>query len=181
MTRIVVLISGTGSNLKALVQAYGEQIVGVVADRDAPGLQWAKGIATAQVNPADYSSREEWDRALTDTVAQFQPDLIVCAGFMRLVGQTFLAAFAGKVINTHPALLPSFPGMHGVRDALDHGVKITGATIFYVDAGVDTGRIIAQVAVPVRDGDSEETLAARLKEAETAQLVRVVGELSSRV
>ena len=92
-----------------------------------------------------------------------------------------MAAFAGKVINTHPALLPSFPGMHGVRDALDYGVKITGATIFYVDAGVDTGRIIAQVAVPVRDGDSEETLAARLKEAETAQLVRVVGELSSRV
>ena len=185
MKRIVVLISGTGSNLAALLRAssdpsYGAKVVAVVADRPAPGLKWATTCPTHVLALANYPSRADWDRALARTVAQYKPDLVVCAGFMKLLGADFLAAFPGKVINTHPALLPAFPGTHGIGDALAYGVKITGATLFYVDAGVDTGKIIAQVAVPVCEGDTEQSLTARLKKAETEQLVREVGRLSSR-
>lgn len=122
--------------------------------------------------------RAAWDAELTRQVAAHDVDLVVLAGFMKLVGPAFLGRFGGRTINTHPALLPSFPGMHGPRDALAHGVKITGTTVFEVDAGVDTGRILAQEAVPVLPDDSVESLHERIKVAERALLVRTVNELA---
>ena len=118
----------------------------------------------------DYPSRASWDQALTDAVAKYQPDLVVCAGFMKLVGESFLAEFGGKTINTHPALLPKYPGAHAVRDALADGATVSGATLFWVDAGVDTGKIIAQVQVPVKPGDTHESLTERIKAAELPSL-----------
>jgi phosphoribosylglycinamide formyltransferase-1 len=125
----------------------------------------------------DHADRAGWDRVLTATVAAYQPDLVISAGFLKLVGPAFLAAFTGRYINTHNSLLPAFPGIHGPRDALAYGVKVAGATLFFVDEGVDTGPIIAQVAVPVRDDDTEESLTERIKEAERRQLVEYVGRL----
>ena len=125
----------------------------------------------------DFPSRDDWDAGLTALVAEHKPDLVISAGFLKLVGPAFLAAFGDRYINTHNALLPSFPGIHGPRDALAYGVKIAGATLFFVDAGVDTGPIIAQVSVPVLDDDTEETLTERIKVAERAQLVEQVGRL----
>jgi phosphoribosylglycinamide formyltransferase-1 len=125
----------------------------------------------------DYPSRQDWDRALTASCAAARPDLIVLAGFMKLVGAPFLAEFGGRVINTHPALLPAFPGMHAVRDALEHGVKVTGCTVFLVDAGTDTGPVLAQAAVPVLDDDDEASLHERVKVAERALLVKTVGRM----
>jgi phosphoribosylglycinamide formyltransferase-1 len=182
-TRLVVLVSGTGTNLQALIDAcsdpaYGARVVAVGADRDdIEGLARADraGIPTFVRRVKDFSSREHWDRAMTDTVAAFEPDLVVSAGFMKLAGDEFLARFPGRYVNTHPALLPSFPGMHGAADALAHGVKITGATLFVVDGGIDTGPIVAQVAVPVRDDDSVDTLHERIKVAERTMLVETVG------
>jgi formyltetrahydrofolate-dependent phosphoribosylglycinamide formyltransferase len=183
--RVVVLISGSGSNLQALLDAaadpdYGARVVAVGADRDSiAGLDRATAAGLPVfVDPVkSYPSREEWDRALTAHVAEHQPDLVISAGFLKLVGPHFLAAFGDRYINTHNALLPAFPGMHGPRDALAYGVKLAGATLFFVDAGVDTGPIIAQVAVPVLDGDDEETLTERIKSAERRQLVEQVGRL----
>ena len=131
-----------------------------------------------QVGPADYPDRAAWDRALTEAVAEHRPDLVVSAGFMKLVGADFLAAYGGRFVNTHPALSPSFPGMHGARDALEYGVKVTGATLFVVDEGVDTGAIIAQATVPVEDEDTEETLHERIKVAEREMLVDSVGRIA---
>ncbi|MBB5830601.1 phosphoribosylglycinamide formyltransferase [Brachybacterium aquaticum] len=186
-TPVVVLISGTGSNLAALLAAASEpdapyEVVGVLADREAPGLDHARkaGIPTEVVSLADHPDRASWDRALADAVGRFEPELVVLAGFMKLIGAPLLDAFGGRIVNTHPALLPSFPGAHGVRDALAHGVKITGATVIDVDAGVDTGRILAQVPVEVLDGDTEETLHERIKLAEQPLLVDVVRRLTSR-
>jgi formyltetrahydrofolate-dependent phosphoribosylglycinamide formyltransferase len=183
--RIVVLISGSGSNLQALLDAcadpgYGARVVAVGADRDGiAGLERARaaGVPTFVDRVRDYPSREDWDRALTEHVAAYRPDLVVSAGFLKLVGPHFLDAFGGRYINTHNSLLPAFPGMHGPRDALAYGVKITGATLFFVDSGVDTGPIIAQVAVPVLEDDDEETLTERIKQAERRQLVEQVGRL----
>ena len=149
-TRLVVLVSGAGTNLQALIDAcadpaYGARVVAVGADRDdIEGLARADrhGIPTFVKQVKQFSSREHWDRALADTVAGFEPDLVVSAGFMKLVSEDFLARHT--TVNTHPALLPSFPGMHGAADALAYGVKVTGATLFIVDGGVDTGPIIAQ-------------------------------------
>jgi phosphoribosylglycinamide formyltransferase 1 len=124
-----------------------------------------------------YPTRDDWDAALTAHVAEHKPDLVISAGFLKLVGSRFLAEFGGRYINTHNALLPAFPGIHGPRDALAYGVKIAGATLFFVDAGVDSGPIIAQVSVPVLDDDTEETLTERIKVAERAQLVEQVGRL----
>jgi phosphoribosylglycinamide formyltransferase-1 len=181
--RLVVLVSGGGSNLKALLgacadPAYGAQVVAVGSDRpDVGGLQ----LAAEQEIPgfvevvADHPTREAWDAALTAQVAAHEPDLVISAGFLRLAGPAFLAAYGGRYLNTHNALLPSFPGIHGPRDALAYGVKVTGATLFVVDEGVDTGAIVAQVAVPVLDDDTEDTLTERIKVAERAQLVEVVG------
>lgn len=185
-TRVVVLISGTGSNLAALLAAhadpaYGARVVGVVSDRpDAGGLALAReaGVATAVVRPADFDDRAAWDAALAEAVGVFGPALVVSAGFMRVLGAPFLARWGGRVLNTHPALLPSFPGAHGVRDALAHGAKVTGCTVHLVDAGVDTGPIIAQRAVDVLDDDDEAALHERIKTVERALLVDVVGRVA---
>lgn len=185
-TPIAVLISGTGSNLAALLRSSEEPscpfvVVGVIADRDASGLEHARaaGIPTEVIRLADHADRAAWDQALADSVARLEPQLVVLAGFMKLVGPPLLEAFGGRIVNTHPALLPSFPGAHGVRDALAHGVKITGATVIEVDAGVDTGRILAQVAVEVRAEDTEHDLHERIKAAEQPLLVEVVRELTA--
>lgn len=185
--RIVVLVSGSGTNLEALIDAeradpaFGGTIVAVGADRTGiQGLERAEqaGIPAFALRVKDFASRQEWDRALRDRVAEYAPDLVVSAGFMKLLGPDFLAAFGGRVINTHPALSPSFPGMHGPADALAYGVKITGCTVFFVAGGVDDGPIIAQAAVAVEDGDDVSCLHERIKTAERALLVDVVGRLA---
>jgi phosphoribosylglycinamide formyltransferase-1 len=183
--RLVVLVSGGGTNLQALIDAtaspdYGAEIVAVGADRDGiEGLARAErvGIPTFVVRTADHPDRAGWDVALAEAVEDHQPDLVVLAGFMKLVGPAFLALFGGRTVNTHPSLLPAFPGMQAPKDALDLGVKVTGATLFVVDAGVDTGPIIAQVAVPVLDDDDVETLHERIKVSERAMLVDWIGRL----
>jgi len=180
-----VLVSGAGTNLQALLDAcasetYGARVVAVGADRDniaALARADAAGVATFTLRVRDFGSREDWDRALTQACDGFEPDLIVLAGFMKLVGADFLERFGGRVINTHPALLPSFPGMRGAGDALDYGVKVSGCTVFLVDAGTDSGPIIAQAAVPVRDDDDEASLHERIKVAERALLVETVGRM----
>ncbi|MBQ0897903.1 phosphoribosylglycinamide formyltransferase [Micromonospora sp. U56] len=185
VARLVVLVSGSGSNLQALLDAttdpaYGARVVAVGADRDGiAGLDRAAaaGVPTFVDRVKDHPSREDWDLALTAHVAEHRPDLVISAGFLKLVGPHFLAAFGDRYLNTHNTLLPAFPGIHGPRDALAYGVKITGATLFFVDAGMDTGPIVAQVAVPVRDDDDAETLTERIKEAERRQLVEQVGRL----
>jgi len=186
VTRVVVLVSGAGSNLAALLaahddDAYGARVVGVVSDKAAAGgleIARAAGVPTAVVAPADFEDRAAWDRALARSVSVFSPDLVVSAGFMRILGAAFLTEFGGRTVNTHPALLPSFPGAHGVRDALAHGVRVTGATFHVVDAGVDTGPIIAQTVVEVLDDDDEESLHERIKVAEREMLVAQVGRLA---
>jgi phosphoribosylglycinamide formyltransferase 1 len=185
-SRLVVLVSGAGTNLQALMDAcadpaYGATVVAVGADRDgiaALDRARAAAIPTFTLKVADFPARAEWDEALAVTCAEFQPALVVCAGFMKLVGKSFLARFAGRCLNTHPALLPSFPGMHGVRDALAYGVKVTGCTVFLVDEGVDAGPVLAQAAVAVRDDDDEATLHERIKVAERALLVETVGRMA---
>jgi phosphoribosylglycinamide formyltransferase-1 len=184
--RLVVLVSGAGTNLQALLDAcadpgYGASVVAVGADRDGiEGLSRAEraGVPTFVHRLKDHSSREAWDRALTEAVASYEPDVVVLAGFMKLVGTTFLDRFAGMVVNTHPALCPSFPGTSGPADALAYGVQVTGATLFVVDAGVDTGPIVAQVAVPVEDGDDVASLHERIKVAERQMLVDAVGRMA---
>jgi phosphoribosylglycinamide formyltransferase-1 len=183
--RLVVLASGEGTNLQALIDAcrdadYGAQVVGVGADRagiNALNRANQAGIETFTVRLKDHQTRTHWDIALTKETKAHAPDLIVLAGFMKLVGRPFLDAFGGRCVNTHPALLPSFPGAHGVRDALAHGVKVTGCTVLLVDEGVDAGPIIAQAAVPVNDDDDEPTLHERIKVAERALLVDTVGRM----
>jgi phosphoribosylglycinamide formyltransferase 1 len=179
--RLVVLVSGSGSNLQALLDAaadpaYGARVVAVGADRDGiAGLDRAAaaGVPTFVDSVKAFPTRDAWDASLTSHVAEHKPDLVISAGFLKLVGKEFLTAFGDRYVNTHNALLPSFPGIHGPRDALAYGVKIAGATLFFVD----TGPIIAQVSVPVLDGDTEETLTERIKDAERRQLVEYVGRL----
>jgi phosphoribosylglycinamide formyltransferase-1 len=183
--RLVVLVSGGGSNLQALLDAcadpaYGAQVVAVGADRPGTGgveRAQALGLPTFVEVVTEHPSRADWDAALTAQVSAHAPDLVISAGFLRLAGPAFLAEFGGRYVNTHNALLPAFPGIHGPRDALDYGVKVTGATLFIVDEGVDTGVIIAQVAVPVLAGDTEDSLTERIKTAERAQLVEYVGAM----
>jgi phosphoribosylglycinamide formyltransferase-1 len=184
--RLVVLVSGEGTNLQALIDAcerdeYGATIVAVGADRDNIGAldRAAKHkIPAFTLKVKDFPAREEWDRALTTATKSYTPDLVVSAGFMKLVGKAFLDVFNGRFLNTHPALLPSFPGMHGVRDALDYGVKVTGCTVFMVDEGTDTGPVLAQAAIPVRDDDDEAALHERIKVAERELLVDTVGRMA---
>ena len=182
----MVLVSGSGTNLQALLDAsalpsYGASVVAVGADRDGiEGLARAEraGIPTFVHRVKDFDSREAWDAAVTESCASYHPDLVVSAGFMKLAGAAFLDSYGGRYLNTHPALLPSFPGAHGVRDALAHGVKVTGCTVMVVDAGVDTGPIIAQAAVPVADDDDEATLHERIKQVERGLLVEWVGRIA---
>jgi phosphoribosylglycinamide formyltransferase 1 len=183
-----VLVSGAGTNLQALLDActddsFGARVAAVGADRaEAHGLGRARaaGVKTFICPVGDFATRERWDLALTAACAGFEPDLVVLAGFMKLVGACFLDRFGGRVINTHPSLLPSFPGMRAVRDALAHGVKVTGCTVFMVDAGTDTGPVIAQAAVPVLDHDDEQTLHERIKVAERALLTQTVGRMATQ-
>ncbi|NUK62072.1 phosphoribosylglycinamide formyltransferase [Streptomyces lunaelactis] len=189
--RLVVLVSGSGTNLQALIDAiaddpqrFGARIVAVGADRDGiAGLERAEraGLPTFVCRVKDHETREAWDLALAEATAAYEPDLVVSAGFMKIVGKEFLARFGGRCVNTHPALLPSFPGAHGVRDALAYGAKVTGCTVHFVDDGVDTGPIIAQGVVEVRDEDYEDggdALHERIKEIERRLLVEVVGRLA---
>ncbi|BCO34613.1 phosphoribosylglycinamide formyltransferase [Mycobacterium heckeshornense] len=178
--RLVVLASGTGTLLASLLEAaageYPARVVAVGADRDCRAVEIAKAasLPTFIVRLADYSGREAWDAALTAAAAAHSPDLIVSAGFMKILGPQFLSRYSGRIVNSHPALLPAFPGAHAVADALAYGVKVTGCTVHLIDAGTDTGPILAQQAVPVLDGDDEETLHERIKVAERRLLVDVV-------
>lgn len=184
--RLVVLVSGSGTNLQALLDAasekeYAASVVAVGADRPGiEGLARAEraGIDTFVERVGDHPDRAAWDAALAEQVARHDPDLVISAGFMKLFGPRFLDRFAGRTLNTHPALSPSFPGMQGPQDALDYGVKVTGATLFVVDGGVDTGPIVAQVPVAVEPDDDAETLHERIKTAERAMLVDTVGRMA---
>ncbi|RKS69351.1 phosphoribosylglycinamide formyltransferase-1 [Motilibacter peucedani] len=181
----MVLVSGSGTLLQALLdagpEALGAEVTAVGADRDGiAGLQRARdrGIAEFVVPPADYPSRQAWDVAMGEATAAYAPDLVVSAGFMRILGPAFLSRFPDRVVNTHPALLPAFPGAHAVRDALAYGVRVTGSTVHLVDEGVDTGPILAQEAVAVERDDDEPALHERIKVVERRLLVDVVGRLA---
>jgi phosphoribosylglycinamide formyltransferase-1 len=181
----VVLASGTGSLLRSLIDAavgdYPARVIAIGVDRDCGAAEIAKAasLPTFTVRLADYPGRDAWDAAFTDATAAHSPDLVVSAGFMRILGPQFLSRFSGRIVNTHPALLPAFPGTHGVADALAHGVKVTGCTVHLVDAGTDTGPILAQQPVPVLDGDDEETLHERIKVVERRLLVDVVAAVAT--
>lgn len=186
--RIVALVSGSGTTLQAVLDAADNghipaHVVAVGADKPCQGIERARGknIETFVVDPREYPDRYHWNRALQTAVADHHPDLVLFAGFMRIVDAQFVETFAPELINTHPALLPSFPGAHGVRDALEYGVKITGATVHRVVAEVDAGHILAQVAVPVMPGDDESTLHERIKIAERELLVETIYELATTV
>jgi formyltetrahydrofolate-dependent phosphoribosylglycinamide formyltransferase len=180
---VVALASGAGSTLQALLDAardpaYGAQVVAVGSDRPGAGaLERARAAGVETFVAPVGTDREAWDAELAERVASYEPDLVVSAGFLRLAGAAFLARFGGRYVNSHPALLPAFPGMHGARDALAYGVKVTGCTLFVVDPGVDTGPIVAQAAVPVLDDDDEATLHERIKVEERRLLVDMVGRM----
>jgi len=182
--RIAVLLSGTGSLCAALLAAtddpdYPATVVAVGSDRDAEGLGHARrrGLPTFVCAVTDHPDRAAWDRALAAEIAATEPDLVVSAGFMKIVGPAVLEEFGGRLINTHPALLPAFPGAHAVRDALAAGATVTGATVHVVDAGVDTGPVLAQREVAVLPGDDEARLHERIKAVERELLVHTVAEL----
>jgi len=191
----VVLVSGSGTLLQALVDAEAKaraaaaaggekpayRVRGVVSDRaGAYGLQRARaaGLPVAVVRPADFPDRAAWDGGMARAVAVFSPDLVVLAGFMRLLGPAFLREFAGRTVNSHPALLPAFPGAHAVRDALAYGVKVTGCSMILIDDGEDTGPVLDQRPVAVLPDDDEATLHERIKVVEREMLVDVVTRLS---
>jgi len=180
-----VLASGAGSLLASLIEAtvgdYPARVVAVGADRDCPavGIAAAAQVPTFIARLGDHPGRDAWDAAITDATAAHAPDLVVSAGFMKILGPQFLSRFYGRVINTHPALLPAFPGAHGVADALAYGVKVTGCTVHLVDSGTDTGPILAQQSVPVVDGDNEQTLHERIKVTERQLLVDVVAAIAT--
>ena len=182
--RVAVLLSGTGSLCAALLAAaddpaYPAEVVVVGSDRDAEGLEHARrrGLPTFVCAVPDHPDRAAWDRALAAELAAYEPRLVVSAGFMKLVGPAVLGAFGGRLINTHPALLPAFPGAHAVRDALAAGVQVTGATVHVVDAGIDTGPVLAQRQVDVLPGDDEARLHERIKAVERELLVQTVAEI----
>jgi phosphoribosylglycinamide formyltransferase-1 len=178
--RLVVLASGTGSLLTSLLSAavddYPARVVAVGVDRNCPAVEIAHSasLPTFAVRLKDYPGRDAWDAALTRATAAHSPDLVVSAGFMKILGPQFLSKFCGRVLNTHPALLPAFPGAHAVAEALAYGVRVTGCSVHLVDAGIDTGPILAQQAVPVFDDDDEGTLHERIKVVERQLLVGVV-------
>ncbi|MBR7743589.1 phosphoribosylglycinamide formyltransferase [Phycicoccus sp. BSK3Z-2] len=181
--RLVVLVSGSGSNLQALLDASAAgapfTVVAVGADRDGTlGAERARGagVPVFVARVPDFDSRADWNRSLARLVAEHRPDVVVSAGFMKVLGPEVVDAF--RILNTHPALLPSFPGAHGVRDALAHGVTVTGCTCHWVDAGVDTGPIVDQRAVRVLADDTEASLHERIKVAERAMLVEVLTALA---
>ncbi len=184
--RVVALISGAGSTLQSVLEAqrdpaYGAVVVAVISDRaDARGLDIAREahIPVQVVAMGDFADRAAWDQALADEIASHAPDLVLLAGFMKILGAPSLREFGGRIVNTHPALLPAYPGAHGVRDALAGGAKVTGCTVMLVDEGVDTGPIVAQAAVEVWDDDTESTLHARIKTVERGLVAATVGRLA---
>lgn len=182
-----MLASGTGSLLRSLLDAtrepdYPARVVAVGVDRDCAATTHADeyGIPSFRVALPEFDDRAAWDDALTEAVASYTPDFVVSAGFMKILGPRFMDRFGGRIINTHPALLPAFPGAHGVRDALAYGVKVTGSTVHLVDAGVDTGPILAQEAVAVLPDDTEERLHERIKVVERRLLAEVVAAVATR-
>ncbi|STZ88793.1 phosphoribosylglycinamide formyltransferase, formyltetrahydrofolate-dependent [Mycolicibacterium fortuitum] len=181
-----MLASGTGSLLASLLAAavddYPARVVAVGTDRRcaAVDIAAAAGVPSYTVRLGDYADRSAWDTALTEATAEHRPDLVVSAGFMKILGGQFLSRFPGRVVNTHPALLPAFPGAHAVPEALAYGVRVTGCTVHLVDSGMDTGPILAQQAVEVLDDDSEETLHERIKVVERRLLVDVLAALATR-
>ena len=185
MLKLVVLISGSGSNLRALLEATNDdsfpaQIVAVGADNGASGLAHALefGVPTFVVSPADYANRVSWGEALIGEIADYSPDLVVCAGFMRILPANVVAAFSPNLINMHPALLPLYPGAHAVRDALADGATVTGATVHIVDEGVDTGPVIEQVEVAINADDTESSLHERIKIVERELIVHTVRNIA---
>lgn len=185
--RVVVLVSGRGSNLRALQAAIDEgacpaRVVGVVADREkrCDALRYARSrdIATQVISPREHAERAAWDAALADAIGKHQPELVVLAGFMRIVGATVLARFGGRIVNVHPSLLPAFAGMDAPQQAIDAGVRITGCTVHLVDAGVDTGPILAQAALAVRASEDATELHARIQRLEHRLLPHVVGAVA---
>lgn len=184
--RVVVLASGTGSLLASLLSAavgdYPARVVAVGTDRDCAALQIAEdaSVPSFTVRLRDHPGRDAWDAAITDATAAHAPDLVVSAGFMKILGPQFLSRFPGRVVNTHPALLPAFPGAHAVAEALDYGVRVTGCSVHLVDAGTDTGPILAQEAVRVLDTDDEAALHERIKTVERRLLVEVLAAVATR-
>jgi phosphoribosylglycinamide formyltransferase-1 len=184
--RLVVLASGTGSLLESILEAavegYPARVVAVGTDRDCRALEVAEAASLPgyTIRLGDHSDREAWDAAITEATAAHQPDLVVSAGFMKILGPQFLSRFLGRVVNTHPALLPAFPGAHAVPDSLAYGVRVTGCTVHLVDAGVDTGPILAQEAVAVLDDDDEAALHERIKVVERRLLVEVLAAMATR-
>jgi phosphoribosylglycinamide formyltransferase-1 len=184
--RLVVLASGTGSLLESLLEAavgdYPARVVAVGTDRECRALDVAAaaGVPGYTVRLHDHPDRESWDQAITDATSEHAPDLVVSAGFMKILGPQFLSRFIGRIVNTHPALLPAFPGAHAVPEALQYGVRVTGTTVHLVDAGMDTGPILAQEAVPVLDGDDEATLHERIKVVERRLLVESLAAMATR-
>ena len=185
MKRIVVLLSGRGSNMEAIVRAcaaerWPAQVAAVIANRpDAAGLAFARdhGIATAVVDHKAYATRDAFDAELARAIDGFAPDVVVLAGFMRILGDAFVARYAGRLVNVHPSLLPAFPGLHTHRRAIEAGCKLAGASVHFVTPQLDFGPIIAQAVVPVLPGDTEATLAARVLEREHVLYPRAVGWL----
>ena len=182
--RLVVLASGTGSLFRALLEARDDAF-GVAAlvtdnpDAGAIAIAEAADVEVRVVRPGDFADRPEWDEAVAGAIGEFRPDLVVSAGFMRVLGAAVLEAFPDRIINTHPALLPAFPGAHAVRDALAAGVPETGSTVHVVDAGVDTGPVIVQERVSVRADDDEAALHERIKVVERRLLVGVVRDIAA--
>ena len=183
--RVVVLASGTGSLLESLLESaagdYPARIVAVGVDRDcrAVDVATAASLPSYRVRLGDHPDRDAWDAAITEATAAHEPDWVVSAGFMKILGPQFLSRFPGRVVNTHPALLPSFPGAHAVADALAYGVKVSGCSVHLVDAGTDTGPLLAQHPVPVLDDDDEATLHERIKVVERQLLADVLAELAT--
>ena len=185
--RVVVLASGTGSLLRSLLDAtmvadFPARIVAVGVDRDCPAVDIASAasVPSYTVRLRDYPDRDAWDAAITEATAAHEPDLIVAAGFMKILGPQFLSRFMGRIINTHPALMPAFPGANAVAEALDYGVKVTGCSVHLVDAGTDTGPLLAQEPVPVLDDDDEAALHERIKVVERRLLVEVLAAVAVR-
>ena len=183
--RLIVLASGTGSLLESLLEAavgdFPARVVAVGTDRPCRALDVAAAasVPTYTVRLGDHADRTAWDTAVTEATAVHRPDLVVSAGFMKILGSQFLSRFPGRVVNTHPALLPAFPGAHAVSDSLAYGVRVTGCTVHLVDAGVDTGPILAQEAVPVFDSDDEAVLHERIKVVERRLLVEVLAAMAN--
>ena len=184
--RLIVLASGTGSLLESILAAavgdYPARVVAVGTDRDCRALEIAAAasLPSFTTRVGDHADRDAWDAAITEAAAAHRPDLVVSAGFMKILGPQFLSRFPGRVVNTHPALLPAFPGAHAVPDTLAYGVRVTGCTVHLVDAGMDTGPILAQEAVDVLDDDDESALHERIKVVERRLLVEVLAAMATR-